>query len=98
MIHSGEPYVVNGIQLRGDGVCDMSERSGDRGVLTLDTETDTYDLASKISPVYSRYGDDEVRQRFHESDDLTGLYDELSDWSDPGCQHENPYGPTVRSK
>lgn len=57
---------------------------------------DTYDLGSKIAKEYESYGDDEVRVRRHEADDLSEMYDDRIDWADPGCQHEKPFGPKIK--
>lgn len=90
-----ELVCVDGRLYFGDGVCDQSEREGCMGVLSMDSELDTYNLRSEISPTYASYGDDEVRVRRHEADDISGLYDMSKDWSDPGCQHKNRFGPII---
>jgi hypothetical protein len=77
----------------GDGVLDSSERKGDGGVYSNDFEPDTYGLVREISPDYGSYGDEEVRARKCESEDLSSLYHPENDWANPGCQSKEAFRP-----
>lgn len=54
-----------------------------------------YSLAEKFSSSsgYEKYGDEEIRCRMAEQVSLESMYNVERDWSDPGCQHQDPYGP-----
>ena len=79
----------------GDGVYDGGERD-DNGYLGTRSDVnrrDTFNLAEKFGSVYRGYGDEEVRCRIAEKQNFEGRYVVDADWSNPGCQHELPYGP-----
>ncbi len=74
----------------GDGIPTSEEGSLD-GMATHPNNPNTYNLGEN----YQRYGDDEVRCRKIEQSLSIPMYP-ASDWSNPGCQHKNQYGPKVQ--
>lgn len=79
----------------GDGVPDGRERKGDDGVFSNDFDPDTFKLSELISAGYAGNGDNEVRMRKLETEDLSDMYHEDLDWANPGCQHKNKFGPKL---
>lgn len=77
----------------GDGVPDGRERNGDDGVYSNDFDKDTFRLSDLFAGDYDEYGDEEVRMRKLEAEDLSDMYHEDLDWANPGCQHKNKFGP-----
>ena len=76
----------------GDLVHDGGECNGYLGIYSDPHLSDTYDI-SAIYPGYRPYGDNEVRARRVEAQTTADQYRVDCDWSNPGCQHETPYGP-----
>ena len=76
----------------GDLVHDGGECNGYLGIYSDPHLSDTYDI-STIYPGYRPYGDNEVRARRVEAQTTADQYRVDCDWSNPGCQHETPYGP-----
>lgn len=74
-----------------DGVDDSDEPNLD-GVKSDPLNADTYNLASVISPIYSTYGDSEVRCRKKELTHGINIRP-ARDWANPGCQSYNQFGP-----
>lgn len=79
----------------GDGVPDGWERNGDDGVYSNDFDQDTFKLSELFTGDYDEYGDEEVRMRKLETEDLSDMYHEDLDWANPGCQHKNKFGPEL---
>lgn len=75
---------------------DGRERNGDDGVYSKDFDPDTFRLSESISEDYAGYGDNEVRMRKSETEDLSGMYHEELDWANPGCQHKNKFEYRVK--
>lgn len=75
-----------------DFVHDGGECNGYLGIYSDPRQSDTYGI-SAIYPGYRPYGDNEVRARWVEAQTTTDRYRVNCDWSNPGCQHEAPYGP-----
>ena len=76
----------------GDGVYDGGECNGYLGVFSSPQQADTYGIAT-IFQSYRTDGDNEVRARYVESQLPADRYRVNADWSNPGCQHEEPFGP-----
>ena len=76
----------------GDGVYDGGECNGYLGVFSSPQLADTYRIAA-IFQGYRTDGDNEVRARYVESQMPADRYRVNADWSNPGCQHEEPFGP-----
>ena len=76
----------------GDGVCDGGECSGYLGVCSDPRMPDTYGIAGNFRG-YSSNGDEETRARWIEAQTPSGRFRVSCDWCDPGCQHEEPFGP-----
>lgn len=71
----------------GDFVLDADEEGCKWGVASDPADPDTYQMAL-ISAVYARYGDNEVRARLAETNDLENSYFPQKDWSVPGSQYQ----------
>ena len=74
-----------------DEVMDLDEISGRWGIETNPEVQDTFNLSGLIDISYESYGDNEVRARIAESEEL--CYDEGNDWANPGCQSKIVRGP-----
>ena len=74
----------------GDGIPTTEEGVLD-GMATHPNDPNTYNLGEN----YQKYGDDEVRCRKIEQTLSIPMYP-ASDWSNPGCQHKNQYGPKIQ--
>ena len=78
----------------GDHVYDGGEKSAYKGLYSLEDNPDTYGIAQLPDwTSYRAYGDDEVRARLLETNTSEDRYHVDCDWSNPGCQHETPFGP-----
>ena len=78
----------------GDHVYDGGEKSAYKGLYSREDNPDTYGIAQLPDwTSYRAYGDDEVRARLLETNTSEDRYHVDCDWSNPGCQHETPFGP-----
>ena len=78
-----------------DGVWSIDEISGRWEILTNEQDTDTYRLNSLFDgDPYGSYGDNEIRARLAERQDLESAYHAEHDWCNPGCQSHIRRGPT----
>lgn len=78
----------------GDHVYDGGEKSAYKGLYSREDNSDTYGIAQLPDwTSYRAYGDDEVRARLLETNTSEDRYHVDCDWSNPGCQHETPFGP-----
>lgn len=81
----------------GDGVRDEDERTNYLGVYSDVMKRDTFNLQSVFPESgYAECGDEEVRCRLKELEDLTDMFHVELDWCNPGCQHAEPHGPQPR--
>ena len=76
----------------GDGIPTADEASYD-GISTHPNDPDTYDMEG-YNPVYLSYGDDEIRCRKVSGYSMIPIFPNI-DWSNPGCQHKERFGPAV---
>jgi hypothetical protein len=74
-----------------DGVGDASEATFD-GVKSNPSDGDTFRMRDFYGSTYATYGDNEIRCRKKELN-LTIQYYPKQDWSNPGCQSKNQFGP-----
>lgn len=77
-----------------DTVLDVDEVSGKWGIVTEVGCTDTYNMAG-VDPSYLSYGDNEVRARIAEGENLDDAYKADRDWANPGCQSLKHGGPNL---
>jgi len=73
-----------------DGIPSSVEGSLD-GMSTHLNNPDTYNMRGN----YSSYGDNEIRCRKIELNHTVQIFPNL-DWSNPGCQHKNRFGPPIQ--